>query len=376
MDNLARLVYLADTHRVRIPNSLVRYVSFGPGLVSISERGLEAAIIADDLPEDQFKELYRAGENNGKKKTNNPGTPEEFRLLVGREIMSALDTARRKGEIPFQEYVNSAQIATDFITSKSDEMFAATEISLRGAALETEFVKWDSGLEPLDLVFGGLYQGIFTALAKPGHGKTSVMWTLYEMLRRTNASPSLFYYSVEIPEQMMLWRTAPSRKRTKFQEEDRLFCGEWSTAEILERIHKDPNPERIIIIDGPDAMTAGSGEGKRFALERVYRDLLSIKQASKAVFVTSQIRRTDSVPTLESGAEAWQKAWYSDGMFGITKRQPLGQGITSVRFNVVKNRFGPEGRSLDFNYNYATMSWDLPGAQKSRAEVWDTEDDW
>ena len=90
----------------------------------------------------------------------------------------------------------------------------------------------------------------------------------------------------------------------------------------------------------------------------------------KAVIVCSWPRRKDATISLDSAAEAWAKAWYSDIILGITKLGQTRGGNHRVKLNVVKNRFGQSDTDTIFEYNYQTLKWNYAGAMNKVEEDW------
>ena len=164
---------------------------------------------------------------------------------------------------------------------------------------------------------------------------------------------------------MMKGRLAPMTRRTAFRKQDLVICGHYTADEILERIEEDPDPNRVILFDSPDVTAGGGGEGseKRFALENAYLTLIKVKQKCKAVVVTTWPRRKDRVMTIQSAAEAWAKAWYSDIIIAMNS-----VGGSRMRLRVLKNRFGVTGNSISFGYDLENIIWDLTDV--------DMEEDW
>src|SRR6185369_13476416 len=128
--------------------------------------------------------------------------------------------------------------------------------------------------------------------------------------------------------------------------------------------------------DSPDVMAGGTLEGRRFALEEIYRDLIRLKQHCKHVFVASQARRQDRTLSQESVAEAWAKAFYVDIIITMNR---MGRGTgqwSRVRSSVGKNRFGPPDRELNFSFNYADLSWEVDSAARENIGSGGEDEDW
>lgn len=374
---LPRLVYLASEHKPPLPKPLARLLPQGDLIAQVASQGFTNAVLNGSLPAEQLEYLYSQGRfaitDNGnkgvKKRRVNRGSPDEFRLLVGQIVSEELELS--KDSLNFTDYLALYRVVHDYVVFGGDELVASEEVVLSETREDVDMPKFNSGFEPLDLVLGGFYQGIITLMGKPGHGKTSLMLTLMEELIRTNQASSVWFYEVEIPMKLMLYKLRYSLKRTHFREDDRLVTGSFTTREIISRIQENPDPDRIIIIDGPDTM-AVAGEGKRFALEAIYRDLIRMKQLAKMVVVSSQPRRKDGHLGMESVSEAWAKAQYSDVVIGI-HRLGLRGGMVEIMANVPKNRFGIPDREIKFLYDYEDLSWDLDDlalAHMAQEEDW------
>jgi hypothetical protein len=122
-------------------------------------------------------------------------------------------------------------------------------------------------------------------------------------------------------------------------------------------------------------MAGGLGEGKRFGIEQIYRDLVAIKERSKLIVVASQVRRRDRATlTMESVAEAWTKVHYSDMLIGAVKLGKTVRGYSQVRFQSSKNRFGLTDQEVTFGYNYADLSWEANGDRPRSTNIAEDED--
>ena len=113
--------------------------------------------------------------------------------------------------------------------------------------------------------------------------------------------------------------------------------------------------------DGPDAIAGGEAEGRRFVIESIYRELVTLKQMCKAVFVPSQPKRGEQQGmSLESVAEAWAKAWYADTVTGLIRQgNPTQDGAHRLKMINFKNRFGPLGTSAYYNIDYKTYDYEM-----------------
>lgn len=366
--NLARLIFLAAECNPELPpKHLVKLIPQFDIIEAVAKAGVTGAAEELDIPVEQIKEQYTIGKDSGK------GSDEEFRLLLGQTMLAETDL--RRDQVTMSTYLGQIRDISNYVEKKNLILKISEEVDL-GSLSEDEaeiqkIPKWDTGFTPFDFVTGGFYQAITTLIARPGHGKTSLMISIMEEARRINAASSLWYYELEIPRTMMMYRVAPSAARVRFlREKDRLIVGPTSIEEIEREIHACPDENRIIFIDSPDVMAGGSGDKKRFAIEEVYMGLIRLKTLSKAVFVSSWPRRNDRTITLESGAEAWSKAWYSDIIIGASKLGRAGMGMNSVKLNVVKNRFGRSDSEVTFRYNYADLSWEAPAVMADEGDDW------
>lgn len=337
-------------------------------LVEAAIHGLSGITSQFGIPQAQVNELYQEGGSL------DPGSAAEFRSLATQVIAGELDL--RRDEFTLSEYLDRMAILNGYLTAGDQSLVANEDIPLDIVTDIGRLPKWESGFSPLDTILGGCYQGILTLIAKSGSGKTSLMLSLMEAIRSTSKSAELWFYETEIPSTLMLYRMKDIRERVQFTSRDRLICGDVTSDEIVRRVKSDPNPNRVIFVDSPDVMSGGSGEGKRFAIEKIYRDLVTVKEHSALVVVASQARRKDRGITLESVAEAWVKVHYSDMVIGMTKLGRIVQGLSQVKLSVPKNRFGMADQEITFGYNYANLEWKL--AEGKRANVVNTEEgeDW
>jgi predicted ATP-dependent serine protease len=179
---------------------------------------------------------------------------------------------------------------------------------------------------------------------------------------------------------MMLYRTMEARARTKFKKNDLLICGAASMTEIIAKVQQSPDPNRVIFIDSPDVMAGGTSEGRRFAIEAIYREMVRLKGMCKLVVVASQTRRKDGRLALESVSEAWSKVHYSDMVLSLTRLGSANaegdpnNGQRSVRLSVHKNRFGVTDRYIPFVFDYGDLSWQSTGTPMFEGSEEDMED--
>jgi hypothetical protein len=342
---LPRLVFLLAYHRIRIPKIVARHLPGGQWL-----QELYKGVGSSDILMEQAGLLYKEGESLG------VGSRDEAINIMGRLIYDSIDEVAISQADLMEVFAALRGMAGTQVVDY-EEIRLDKKLKLRGIP------KWDSGFTPLDLVTGGLYQGIIMFMGSPGVGKTTMMMTLMEELVLSEVASSVYFFQTEIPGQMMQGRLAPMTRRTKFRKQDLVICGHYTSDEILERLEEDPDPDRVVIFDSPDVTAGGSGDTKRFALEAAWLSLIKVKQKCKAVVVTTWPRRKDRVMTIQSAAEAWAKAWYSDIIIGMNQ---MGGG--RMRFRVLKNRFGITGNAISFGYNLENITWDLSDA--------DIEEDW
>lgn len=346
----------------------MRYCPQGPIIDAISHNGIAGASAELDLGIAQLYNLHEEGKRGG------PGSDQEFRFLLAQVISSEIDL--RRDELVLTDYFKLMETLSQYVNVTSDNLVDNDEAVLDKVPDSTPLIKWNSGFEPFDLITGGFYQGIMMLMGRPGHGKTTVMLSMMEALRVSGTASSIWFFELEIPLQLMLFRNSPSRQRTKFKGDDRIVCGLSSLETVIERVKENPDPNRVIFIDSPDVMAGGVGEGRRFAVEELYRDLIRLKSLCKLVVVASQARRNDRTLTLESGSEAWAKAFYVDIIITLSR---MGRGVgqwSRVRCSVPKNRFGPPDREITFSYNYNNLSYEVDSVAREQVGILDSEEDW
>jgi len=349
VDDFSRLVYLVATHKIRIPKGLLRYLPFSDELSRL-HLGVGAA---GDVA--QLTQLFNAGSSLGE------GSVDEAKTILSR----ILDT---------RDYASSSQkleayrLVMDISSQAFGDSTPFAEVDVSPDAIYEPIQKWASGFQPLDIALDGLYQSLVIFMAQPGTGKTSITLSVAEELVKQGTQ--CWAFETELPAQVLQGRMAPMLRRTSFASTgSRIFCGPYSIDDVIEMVKEDPNPNRIIIFDGPDAMFVKSSTGeRRFDLEQIYMKLVILKHMCKAVFATSQPRRNDQELKITSVAESWSKSWLADVLVGIQRHGP-----STLMLSVLKNRFGPGGGRIFFNYNYETMEWDLTAAGHLNAadEDWD-----
>jgi len=357
----ARLIYLADALRIHLPAQFTKHLFMGDLIAMVSQMGWKAALMDLGLPAKQFEAAMAQGQSEG------PPDESEFRILVASQAMDELESQR--DDLGLTKYLQAISNVNEFARASKSDMIAFHRKKLSDLDSDEAFPKWKSQFTPLDLISDGLYQGIFLLLAKSGDGKTSTMLTLMEQLALSGVE-SLWYISTEIPMNMMKYRMSPILNRTAFPENFEVMTGRLTPRQIILMAEEEPDENRIIIHDSPDALGGDSNE-RRFSLEDHYRDLVELKEMSRAVFTVSQIRRNDKIITLESVAEAWAKAWYSDAVWGIAKNGYDHRGFGKLKASMVKNRFGPVDNFVSYAYDYNRLEFDA-----SNSEVFQMGDDW
>jgi len=296
-------------------------------------------------------------------------------MIISQYLISELEL--RRDELLLDEWMDRVAEVNSYLRSKLSELVDNQEVSLEESAEydDADLPKFQSGFTPLDDVLGGFYQGIVTLMAKTGQGKTSLMLSLMEAIRENDAADEIWFFEMEIPARLMMYRLRPARKRTKFLPADRIICGNTTSSQILARVRENPNPNRVIFVDSPDVMAGGLGEAKRFGIEAIYRDLVSVKECSKMVVVASQIKRgTRGRLSMEDVAEAWTKVHYSDILIGATKLGKVIRNLSQVRLTVSKNRFGLADQEVVFGFNYADLSWE--NGNRPQSSNVDDQEDW
>jgi len=339
----ARAVYLAVETGVKIPKKFLRYIVNGDLINQLAWLGLEGAKVYYDIEESdrQLNSLYLQGKNSSE---------------------SALDLDPR---LSFTNKLALWGHLSKWISStKLDDLVMKESGDIGSGGEGYEIEKWSTGFAPYDQAMGGelpgagFYQGVHVLMAEPGSGKTSTFLKVMSDLRKTDQSSSLWYFSLETPKAMVQARMNPLLQDTTFIEgQDKIFAGLWTIAEVLELIAEDPNPDRIILYDGPDVLA--QGEGKRHILEDIYRDLVVVKGLCKSVFVSSQPRREREGMSLQSLAEAWAKAWFADSVTGIERVADKVGERHFLKITNFKNRFGPSMTSQIYSIDYANFAYEL-----------------
>lgn len=366
-EKIGRILYLAAVHRMMIPNFISRLIPQGEIIAEVGVRGVLGAAQELNIDHLQLLRSFQEGELSG------PGTEEEARALIVEIALNNLDLNR--DEYKFSEYVRNVNLASAYL-NVSDHLVDYAEVKLGSEVIGEDIPKWMTGFEPYDLVTGGSYQGICTVMGKPGSGKTTLMLAIMHWLRKTGIADEMWFYETEIPMSLMLYKMRPLRADFQYTDRDRLVCGMVPVQQILQEAQENPNPRRIIGIDSADVLAGGGEDGRRFAIEDIYRDLVRLKNCSLMVFNASQMRRTDKTVSIDSGSEAASKAWYSDIILGVHRLTTGFSGMQQVTLNVPKNRFGVPDQAVSFRFNYERYTWDVPEFQKDQLTAGQEEDGW
>lgn len=346
-DALPRLIYLYSRYPLSIPRVLQPFVPM-KALLDVLPKGLTEAAQVAQLPFAVIENFYLEGEDLG------PGSEQELRYLLSSlifehvdvlenpalrlELSSALQRFRQQEEL-FREQV------IDLTRLDSPEL----------ARLRQSVKKWKSGFEPLDLVLDGvLPHSLLLVMGRTQVGKTTTLMSVLAAIKKQDPDRHVLFVENEIEASLMLWRYEKVLRDVPMTPGDQLICGAFSPADLVDYVQAHPDPDRVIFFDSPDVMTATAATEKRHVLENHYINLVRVRSVSHAVFTTSQARRGDMDLQLDSAAEAWTKAWYADAVIGI---QPAGRspkGLSRLRIKSLKNRWGPGGRSLVYDFDYET----------------------
>ncbi len=348
MDQFPLLLYLAVRLRARtpqIPRELARYLPQAALVEDVARYGLDGAASLHRTPSEHLARLVDVAEWED---LTEP-TPADFRLAVVRQVETAM---RADPDLRFDQQL-SLYASMDRYLKRGEVMLAVDEGSLGVPPDGTGIPTWRSGFGPLDLVTGGLYQGLLVFMADTGVGKTSTMLTLAEELKRHYPGTTVLYYSLEIPKTLLLQRMTPIAARGwPFTADDRVIAGVVTVQEIVARTTTQGWKDQVVVVDTPDAMDFTGVEERRFALEAIYRELVKVKECSRLVVTASQVRRNDSDISLQSVSEAYDKVRYADIVVSITPR-PGGR----FRMKSLKNRFGLSQITAEYGYDLATLGW-------------------
>lgn len=341
--SLSRLVYLVPTHRITIPRPIADLLPHGAWLSQL-HRGISGGEGVDlALAQKAYLEGKELGE----------GSREEAQQLIAMLVEPSIETLSSLSSRL------SAYALLERWVKQNGSGLGITESTIRLGNLDPEEVpeieKWASGFEPVDIVTGGLYQGLVMVMGRPGTGKTSILLSIAESLVAQDIRVT--FVQNELSEMMVLGKMLPQLKRTKWSSDDLMICSPGYSAELFSRMAANPDPNRVVIFDSPDAAGGGGddGSGRRFVLEEIYRDMVELKHSCKAVIVSSQPRRRDPTVMMDSVAESWAKAWYSDIIIGIDRAGPVHGTEGRLRMRVVKNRHGPNLQEVTFNYDYVGL---------------------
>lgn len=346
---VSRLIYLSaklGSQAPAIPRQLTKYFP-EVELIEACKLGAEAAADMIDVEPVQLKTMYKAGRKQGKE-----ATQEEFRVLIGKAIQENVEET----DLAFDKKIGLFGLIDRFVNGTDQAMIMYGKTGLGSTMKEPEEIeKWKSGFKPLDLIMGGMYQGILVVMAPPGSGKTTTMLVLAQCIKKMHPEWPVWFFEQEIPERLMLSRMKPLIETGVFTDDDTLITGGMSIHEITEELNNDPthNTDRVVFIDSPDSMPGMSSDNRRFELGYIYRELVRIKERSRLVVVASQPRRKNKANfTLQDVAESWEKAWYCDMMVGIWHI-----GDNRLQMKNLKNRFGPMGKEVSFDLDLATLDW-------------------
>jgi hypothetical protein len=315
-DVYSRLVYLINSMKIELPTWLKYKLPFADQI----SRPLA-------LQSPLTKAAYRKGETFGE------GTIEEVKQCLEQIVTPEL-----------KQYDERKKL-WGYLGTLSEGLFEENqETWLEDIEGGEQIEKFNSGFLPFDQATRGFYDSILTVAGTPGSGKTSLLLSF--MGKLAERFP-VWYFQTEIPSKLIHTRIKQIKPTEPFPG-SKVFCGNYSSEGILEKIKRNPDPDRIVIYDSPEIKTSGLDPIQYF--EKVYQDLVQIKMLSKMVVVTSQTKQGIGWEDLGvySLSDSAAKARYSDIILYI------GRMHDSVLVKTGKNRFGQLGQSL-CNYDYETL---------------------
>lgn len=365
---LNRLTYLAAElgAAARIPKLLQQYLVQGEMLDGIAHYGLIGYAEIAGIDIEQIMACKQMGSDSGLYVD-----VQEYRHILASAVRDEL-LFRAQDIRPSVFYAVTNEV-NRWLDNPNSGIIENDEFDL-SVVSDDKITYLRTGFTPLDMVIGGpespgIFPGLYIVMGHPGTGKTAHLLRTMEKIRHTNnATPPLDYlvcdslrmYQLEIPKRLIGPRVSPAQHRTKFKADgaDLIKCGSFSMNDIITECEDDPNPNRVVFIDSPDVMAGGSEEGRRFALEAIYRDLIRLKRLVAAVFVASQPRRDDEKLSMQSVSESYAKAHYADAIIGIEKQKvdaPAGDPNTVFSMKVLKSRFSPDSRRHLYNFDLGTL---------------------
>lgn len=316
-DVFSRLVYMLKTMQIELPSWLKYKIQF------IND--IEKPLVL-------FSPLMQAAYNKGKV-YGEECKVDEFKQVLHKVVASELKTFDDNRK--FWDYVNTL----------SEGLFEQNEETwLEEIEGGEEIEKFHSGFSLFDRSVGGFYKSIVTVAGTPGSGKTTLILSLMGQLARFYP---VWYYQTEIPGSLIKTRIKKIKPPT-FDRGCKVFTGNYSTDSILDKIKKNPDPNRIIIYDSPEIKPSGLDTLPYW--EKVYQDLVAIKMQSRMVIVTSQTKQNIGWDDLGiySLSDSAAKARYSDIILYV------GRILDTVVVKTAKNRFGQLGQTSG-RYDYESM---------------------
>ena len=317
-----RCIYLLDNMQITLPSWLLAKIPYSSEISS--SKSLWSPMITD---------AYRKGKSYGK------GSLEELKEVLDTLLCTELKNYKER------------RLFSTFLDSLASGLFSTNvEMPMQDVKGE-EIPKFESGFAPLDSIQQGFYQGVFCLAGNPGDGKTSILLYLAKCLAENFP---IWYFQTEIPSPLIQARIKKDLQPETWKSGSRFFAGNYSSSAILQKVLKEPNPDRIIIYDSPEIKD--SALDKLVYFEKTYQELVQLKLLSKAVFVTSQVKQGLNFDELDvySLNDSASKARYLDGIIYTSRT-----GSISM-LKIAKNRFGSSrGKTMiKFNMENLTLEHD------------------
>lgn len=311
-----RCIYLLDTLQLTLPRWLEAKIPYSKELGS--SKALWSPLLTAS---------YKKGKAYGK------GSIDELKEVLDALLCTELETFSERKD--FHTFINS--LTNGLFSTNVEKKISEVE----GSDIE----KFDSGFYPVDAAQGGFYQGLFAFAGEPGSGKSSILLNLSAQLAKQYP---VWYFQTEIPSHLIESRISILEPE-KWHKDSYFHAGSYSSSSILQKVIKNPDPNRVIVYDSPEIMDSGKSPIEYFL--QCYQELVQIKLLSRMVIVTSQIKQNVSWNDLGiySLNDSASKARYVDGI--IYLRNFNG----NLMCKLGKNRFGDTMGTSMVKYNYETM---------------------
>lgn len=311
MKTLDRIIYLAVETRLPIPNCLKPYIIYSDMINGIIELGIEGYCVRENISSANLLAQYQKGKEGG------TGTEKEYTYLVSSIVAENVADAFSNEHINLDVFM-AVMTAIDVFKNQHDYFLHESDEYKLSDDMGEPLLPTKTGIIPIDYLIGGFVPNSLVALAGgTGLGKTRQSLGIGLALMESKWASSLDIYQLELSPRQQRGMLAQPKKAYPTLNYDNisLIHRPYNGTEMVRYYQKNPDYNKVVIVDGIDHIIAAGGSGdNRDKLGKIYSEMKRISNFVKLVIVTTQVNRQASDGTTkitnnhfaDSALKAWQ----------------------------------------------------------------------